>query len=73
MRRFEWDEEKSRSNLAKHRISFETAKLVFDDPSALSIQDRFVHDEERWQTLGMIDDVLPIVVAHTWTDDEGGE
>jgi len=67
------DEEKSRTNLAKHRISFETAKLVFDDPYALSIQDRFVHDEERWQTLGMIDDVLLIVVAHTWTDDEGGE
>jgi hypothetical protein len=32
MRRFEWDEEKNRANLAKHRIIFETAKLVFDDP-----------------------------------------
>ena len=70
---FEWDEEKNRANLAKHKVSFETAKLVFDDPFALSIQDRFVDDEERWQTSGMIDDVLLIVVAHTWTDDGGDE
>jgi uncharacterized DUF497 family protein len=47
--------------------------LIFDDPLALSIQDRFVADEERWQTLGMIDDVLLIVVAHTWTHDDGDE
>jgi len=73
MRRFEWDEEKSRHNLAKHKISFETAQLVFDDPLALSIQDRFVDNEERWQTSGMIHDVVLIVVAHTWTDDEGVE
>jgi uncharacterized DUF497 family protein len=73
MRRFEWDEEKNRANLAKHKISFETAKLVFDDPFALSIQDRFVDNEERWQTSGMIDEILLIVVAHTWTDDQGDE
>ncbi len=59
MRRFEWDEEKNRANLAKHKISFETAKSVFDDPFALSIQDRFVDDEERWQTSGMIDERSP--------------
>jgi uncharacterized protein len=35
--RFEWDEEKSRTNLAKHKVSFETAISVFDDPLALSI------------------------------------
>jgi uncharacterized protein len=53
--RFEWDEEKNRSNLAKHKVSFETAISVFDDPFALSIQDRVVDGEERWQTSGMID------------------
>jgi uncharacterized DUF497 family protein len=50
--RFEWDEAKNRRNLAKNRISFETAKLVFEDPHALSIQDRAVENEERWQPLG---------------------
>ena len=26
--RFEWDEDKNRRNLAKHKVSFETASLV---------------------------------------------
>jgi uncharacterized DUF497 family protein len=43
---FEWDEVKSRRNLLKHGISFETAKLVFDDPYAFSERDRVVEGEE---------------------------
>ena len=35
-------------------VSFETARLVFDDPHVLSIQDRVVEGEERWQTVGMV-------------------
>jgi uncharacterized protein (DUF4415 family)/uncharacterized DUF497 family protein len=62
--RFEWDENKNRRNLAKHKISFETASLVFDDPQALSVQDRVVEGEERWQTLGMMSGIA-IIVAHT--------
>ena len=34
--RYVWDERKSRSNRAKHKVSFETAKLVFEDPFAIS-------------------------------------
>ena len=69
--RFEWDEDKNRRNLAKHKISFETAKLVFDDRSARSTQDRVVDGEERWQTLGMMKGLI-VVVAHTYRE-EGGE
>jgi uncharacterized DUF497 family protein len=29
---FDWDEEKARSNLAKHNVSFDEATSVFDDP-----------------------------------------
>jgi uncharacterized DUF497 family protein len=71
--RFEWDEEKNRSNLAKHRVSFSTAISVFADPFALSIQDRFVDGEERWQTSGLLDGVILLIVAHTWRDDDGDE
>jgi uncharacterized protein len=60
--RFEWDEAKNRRNLAKHRISFETAKLVFEDPHALSVQDRTVEDEERWQSLGRVGGVVVVLV-----------
>lgn len=71
--RFEWDEVKNRRNLVKHRISFETAKLAFEDPYALSLQDRVVASEERWQTLGMIDDGIVVLVAHTYREGRGGE
>ena len=46
--RFAWDEAKNRRNLRKHKISFESARLVFDDPQALSERERQVGDEERW-------------------------
>ena len=71
--RFKWDEEKNRGNLAKHKVSFKTAISVFDDPYALSIQDRIVDDEERWQTTGLVDGAILLVVAHTWRDDDGDE
>ena len=71
--RFEWDEVKNRRNLAKHRISLETAKLVFEDPHALSIQDRAVAGEDRWQTLGIVGGVVVVLVAHTYREENGEE
>jgi hypothetical protein len=70
--RFEWDEEKNRGNVAKHKISFEIAVSVFDDRHEISIQDRIVEGEERWQTLGMIAGVV-YFVAHTWLYEAGDE
>jgi uncharacterized protein len=32
--RFEWDDEKAPSNLAKHGVSFDEAETVFADPLA---------------------------------------
>ena len=63
--RYEWDENKNDSNLEKHGLSFETASLVFDDPNALSIPDRIENGEERWQTIGMIENIVIVMVAHT--------
>jgi uncharacterized DUF497 family protein len=37
--RFEWDEEKARSNRRKHGVSFEEAKTVFDDSLAAIFDD----------------------------------
>jgi uncharacterized DUF497 family protein len=68
--RFTWDEEKNRRNLAKHRISFETARLVFEDPFALSRLDRIVNGEERWQTIGLIGSLVVVLVAHTYYEEE---
>src|ERR1019366_3051826 len=70
--RFEWDEEKNRRNLAKHRISFQTAKLVFEDPNVHIQEDRVVEGEERWKGLGLIGGILVVLVVHTRSE-EGGE
>ncbi len=70
--RFEWDEDKNRRNLAKHKVSFETASLVFDDPQVLSVKDRVVEGEERWQTVGMVSGAV-LLVAHTYCDEVGDE
>ena len=70
--RFEWDEGKNRRNLAKHKVSFETASLVFEDPRALSVQDRVVEGEERWQTVGMVSGTV-LFVAHTYREEAGDE
>ncbi len=59
-----WDEEKNRVNKQKHGIGFETAKLVFDDPLMTHRPDSSA-DEERWQTIGLVGDVV-VIVAHTW-------
>ncbi len=70
--RLEWDEAKNCQNLAKHGIDFETAALVFEDPHALSFQDRIIEGEERWQTFGVINGLMLIVmVAHTWWEEQG--
>ena len=64
----EWEEAKNISNRAKHGVSFELAARVFDDPNALSIAERIVDHEERWQTIGLVGDMLVLLVAHTWRD-----
>lgn len=63
--RFKWDEKKNTRNRTKHGVSFETAVRVFDDPFQLSRQDRRVSGEERWQTMGMVGNVV-LLVAHTY-------
>lgn len=65
---FEWDEEKAQKNFRKHGIRFEVAARVFDDPLAVSSQDRIVDGECRWQTLGTVEGCTLLVVAHTVRD-----
>ena len=73
--RFEWDEAKNLSNQRKHDgVSFEEARHVFQDPLHVSVQDRIEGGEQRWQTVGEVQGVVILVVAHTVTqaDDDGG-
>ncbi len=40
MLKFDWDPKKNESNYKKHKIDFEEAKTIFDDPFALVTEDR---------------------------------
>ena len=73
--RWIWDEEKNRANRRDHKVSFETAQLVFDDPLAITLPDPFP-SEERWRTVGSPSYSADVVlfVVHTWPEvDETGE
>jgi len=52
---FEWDEEKAAANLAKHKVSFDEAKTVFDDPLYVDFYDPdHSHKERRYLIVGEI-------------------
>jgi uncharacterized protein len=68
-----WDPEKDRANKRKHGIGFDTARLVFDDPLALSRIDAAAGEEERWQTVGAIGDATVLVVHTVLEEADGGE
>ncbi|MBQ8199563.1 MAG: BrnT family toxin [Lachnospiraceae bacterium] len=59
---FEWDENKNTTNKIKHKISFETAVHVFNDPAYIEVYD-FEHSgaEDRYIALGYVGDVLFVV------------
>jgi uncharacterized protein len=72
--RFEWDPVKAAANLRKHGVSFDIALRAFADPFALTEQDRIEDGEARWQTLGMVEGRVLLLVAHTfWDEVEDGE
>jgi hypothetical protein len=62
----EWDKEKARQNVRKHRVSFEEAATVFSDPLSLTIDDPFPSWREmRFVTVGRSVHGRLLVVAHT--------
>ena len=49
----EWDEEKAKENIRKHKVSFEEAKTVFGDQFSITIPDpHHSIDEYRYVDIG---------------------
>ncbi len=70
---FTWDSRKARENLRKHRLDFERAQRIFDDPHM--IYDLDPHDrsgEFRWQGIGEIEGDV-VFVVWTWPDPDDEE
>lgn len=59
---FEYDDNKSHTNLLKHKVDFEEAILVFNDPNRYEKYDGRHENEDRWITIGLTEDDLLVVV-----------
>jgi uncharacterized DUF497 family protein len=66
---FEWDSEKAQRNLAKHGVSFELARRVWDDPLHVVVPDRIEAGEQRWHAVGVVGSVV-VLVVHSHPDPE---
>lgn len=70
MRTFEWDAEKERHNIKCHDgITFSMAARVFSDYKRIERYDvSHSVDEERWNTIGMVGQVLFVVYTELSDD-----
>jgi uncharacterized DUF497 family protein len=62
---FEWDEAKSKSNLAKHKVSFEVARLAFNDPNVVSFDGYYDQGELRYDLIGKVPESAYLRVTYT--------
>jgi uncharacterized DUF497 family protein len=61
--KFDWDQAKASSNLKKHRVSFDLAVTVFDDPYALIAPDpKHSSAEQREWIIGESDSGVLVVI-----------
>ena len=68
--KFEWDEEKNKLNKRKHRISFEEATAVFEDPTVVTIYDEeHSEDEDRFLVIGFDLKTRHLAVCHCLRED----
>jgi hypothetical protein len=62
---FEWDESKSRANLKKHKVGFDEARTIFNDPFLVTYPDEFYSDdEERYVSVGISANNRVLLVSH---------
>ena len=64
--KLEWDSKKAKTNLQKHKVSFEEAATALSDPlAATGIDPDHSIDEFRYITFGVSNNGRLLVVAHT--------
>lgn len=71
---FEWDENKGKSNYRKHRITFDEAKTVFNDPLLITFADeQNSQNEERFISIGASNVNRVLLVVHTEIETNGND
>lgn len=67
---FEWDVTKATANLRKHKVDFEDAVTVFNDPLSITLDDPdHSADERRFVTIGHAKSHRLLVVCHCDRED----
>lgn len=60
---FEWDPAKAKTNIRKHRVTFDYATRVFLDQNRIERPDEGEHEgEERWQVVGRVAEFVLVVI-----------
>lgn len=60
--RFEWDEQKRRSNIQKHGFDFRDAWKVFQLPMLVALDERKDYGEDRWIGIGVLNTRVVVLV-----------
>lgn len=67
---FEWDDVKAQANIIKHKVSFEEAATIFQDPFLITFFDDTHSDkEDRFISIGDSDQKRLLLVIHTEQED----
>ena len=67
--KFEWNDAKSKANVKKHGVTFDEAKSVFFEDTALLFDDPdHSDDEDRFLLLGPSGERRILVVVHCYRD-----
>ena len=62
---FEWDDTKNAINIAKHGVSFQLSRRIFDGPVLTVRDDRKDYGELREISIGMAGEGAILTVVHT--------
>lgn len=68
---FNWDDDKNKSNIRKHGVSFSEASTVFlDDDAILINDDSHSNNEERFVIIGFSKKPRLLVVCHCYREND---
>lgn len=63
---FKWSKDKAKANLSKHDVSFDEAKMVFEDPLYIDFYDPdHSDDEDRYIIVGQSTQHRLLIVSYT--------
>jgi len=65
---YEYDRKKNDANKAKHKIDFEEAITIFEDPDLLLSFDRVIKGEERYLAVGHSLKANHLLVVHCYRE-----